>query len=243
MMRFCPNCHTERALTEIFCEGHIDNHSCGWDLSSEPIHAEGWRPIAIISAEDVAQEAVESIATPSAATHCQNGHLMEEGDLICMQCGADAATATSDNSDVSLSVSGEVADTDSVTCIGNWQVLRRINRNDSIRERYQAQHQQSGQHGVLTLYTYGAEPDPAIYEVIRRLPREHVPEIIETGRWNDRAWQVAEELTGGSLADSATQGDFWQPDEISHIVRELGSALSSFSEHGLRHRDLRPSTC
>ncbi|MBK5074687.1 DUF4011 domain-containing protein [Budviciaceae bacterium CWB-B4] len=241
MMRFCPNCHTERALTEIFCEGHIDNHSCGWDLSSEPIHAEGWRPIAIISAEDVAQEAVESIATPSAASHCQNGHLMEEGDLICMQCGADAATATSDNSDVSLSGSGEVADTDSVTCIGNWQVLRRINRNDSIRERYQAQHQQSGQHGVLTLYTYGAEPDPAIYEVIRRLPREHVPEIIETGRWNDRAWQVAEELTGGSLADSATQGDFWQPDEISHIVRELGSALSSFSEHGLRHRDLRPA--
>lgn len=238
MMRFCPNCHTERALTEIFCEGPIDHHPCGWDLSSEPIHAEGWRPIAIISAEDVVEETVESVVTQSAAIHCQNGHLMEEDDLICMQCGADAATP--DHSDASSFGPVDVADTHAVTCIGNWQILRRINRNDSIRERYQAQHQQSGQQGVLTLYTYGAEPDPAIYEVIRRLPREHVPDIIETGRWNDRAWQVAEELTGGSLADSATRGDFWLPDEIPHIVRELGSALSSFSEHGLRHRDLRP---
>uniref|UniRef100_UPI001404C9FE hypothetical protein n=1 Tax=Pseudomonas aeruginosa TaxID=287 RepID=UPI001404C9FE len=46
---------------------------------------------------------------------------------------------------------------------------------------------ESARQAVLTLYRPGAEPDPAIYDVIRRLPREHVPEILATGRaeWID----------------------------------------------------------
>ena len=236
MMRFCPNCHTERGLTEIFCEGHIDHHPCDWDLSSEPIHANGWRPIAVVSAEEIVQEASESLAALPERTHCQNGHPMEDGDLICMLCGADAADVATPPP-----TAAPPADFGTVTQIGHWKILRRINQHDSIRERYLAQHQDSGQHGILTLYAYGAEPDMAVYEVVRNLPREHVPEIIETGRWNARAWQVAEEITSGSLADAVTQGDFWQPEELSHIVRELGSALASFAEQGLRHRNLRPS--
>lgn len=236
MMRFCPNCHTERGLTEIFCEGHINHHPCDWDLSSEPIHANGWRPIAVVSAEEIVQEANESLAALPETAHCQNGHPMEDGDLICMVCGADVADVATPPPTIT-----PPADFGTVTQIGHWQILRRINQHDSIRERYQAQHQESGQHGILTLYAYGAEPDMAVYEVVRNLPREHVPEILETGRWNARAWQVAEEITSGSLADAATQGDFWQPEEIPHIVRELGSALASFAEHGLRHRNLRPS--
>ena len=34
MIRLCPNCDTERPLTEIFCEGTVDAHNCGWDLSA-----------------------------------------------------------------------------------------------------------------------------------------------------------------------------------------------------------------
>ncbi|WP_411751925.1 AAA domain-containing protein [Serratia sp. (in: enterobacteria)] len=236
MMRFCPNCHTERGLTEIFCEGHIDHHPCDWDLSSEPIHANGWRPIAVVSAEEIVQVTTETVAALPAMAHCQNGHPMEDGDLICMVCGADAADLATPPP-----AAAPAADFGTVTQIGHWKILRRINQHDSIRERYQAQHQESGQQGILTLYAYGAEPDMAVYEVVRNLPREHVPEILETGRWNARAWQVAEEITSGSLADAATQGDFWQPEELPHSVRELGSALASFAEHGLRHRNLRPS--
>lgn len=50
-----------------------------------------------------------------------------------------------------------------------------------------------------------------------------------------------ESMGGGSLTEAIAQGDFWQPEEIYDVVRELGSALASFSEHGLRHRDLRPA--
>lgn len=42
MIRFCPHCHTKRPLTEIFCEGDINNQTCGWDLTLEPIHDEDW---------------------------------------------------------------------------------------------------------------------------------------------------------------------------------------------------------
>ncbi|BCQ63678.1 hypothetical protein PBOI14_54280 [Pseudomonas sp. Boi14] len=67
-----------------------------------------------------------------------------------------------------------------------------------------------------------------------------MPEIILTGRWDERAFEVAEELTGGTLADLGIVVS--DRAAVQHIVRELGQALHAFSEAGLRHRDLRPAT-
>ncbi len=84
----------------------------------------------------------------------------------------------------------------------------------------------------------GSEPDPSVYDVLRCLPLDHVPEILATGRWEDRAYEVVEELTGGTLeAVGLLPNDF---QTISQIVNEVGRALHAFSEVGLRHRDLRP---
>ena len=132
------------------------------------------------------------------------------------------------------------AEPSSETRVDGWHLLRQISSTDGVRERYLAEHTEISRQAVLTLYRPGAEPDPAIYDVIRRLPREHVPEILATGRWDGRAYEVAEELTGGTLADlgivvsdSAT---------VHHVVSELGQALHAFNEAGLRHRDLRPNS-
>nr|WP_314265482.1 AAA domain-containing protein [uncultured Moellerella sp.] len=237
MMRFCPNCHTERPLIEIFCEGQIDNHLCSWDLSAEPIHAEGWRPIAIVLQTPV--ENAEFVEDLSSETYCVNGHPMDAGDLMCLVCGADAAEHTIASSEsqanhIDTAFSGEISQID------DWQLLQRINQTNSARERYRVQHQIDKRQGVLTLYHSGSEPDPAVYDLIRTLPREHVPEFFAIGRWNERAWHVAEELTGGSLAAFIHSGHYWQPQELQTLVRELGQALLSFSEHGLRHRNLCP---
>ena len=97
-----------------------------------------------------------------------------------------------------------------------------------------------GLRGVLTLYAAGSEPDGAIYDLLRKLPRDHVPEIFATGRWCDRAYEVVEEFTGGTLADLPLDAE--GPEAIRILVTELGQALHSLSEAGLRHRDLRPST-
>ena len=90
----------------------------------------------------------------------------------------------------------------------------------------------------MTLYSPGFEPDPSIYDVLRGLSRDHVPEILETGRWECRAYEVNEELTGGTLAELGLLPN--DSTTLSRVISEVGSALHSFAERGLRHRDLRP---
>src|SRR5690606_5926515 len=106
-------------------------------------------------------------------------------------------------------------------------------------ERYLAQHD-DGRQAVLTLYRAGAEPDPAAYGVLRRLPREHVPDIIATGRWNDRAYEVAEELTGGTRASLGIV--IHALDAARPVVPEPCQSRDASRPVGLRHRDLRPAT-
>ncbi|AOL08410.1 AAA domain-containing protein [Burkholderia contaminans] len=249
MMRFCPNCRTERSVDEWYCAGTVGDAVCNWDLSGVPIRANGWRPQDVVTVETVSQQvaadAPGSAMPPSLS--CTNGHPMNDGDLMCLECGADPATPAGTQrlgvgAEVPAGSSAEVAPPAPVaeTRIDGWRLLRQISSTDGVRERYVAQQDETGRQAVLTLYRPGAEPDPAVYDVVRRLPREHVPEIIATGRWDQRAYEVAEEMSGGTLADlgmavrdSAT---------IRHVVDELGQALQAFSDVGLRHRDLRPGT-
>ncbi|QJI29218.1 DUF4011 domain-containing protein [Pseudomonas sp. ADAK18] len=224
MIRFCPNCQTERSLAELFCEGSVHEQPCGWDLSSVAIQQAGWRPQTVVTVE---------VAEQQTALQCSNGHPMEAGDLMCMVCDAEPATDAP-------AEEVPVETTSSETLIDGWRLLRQISSTDGVRERYQAEQVSDGRQAVLTLYRAGSEPDPAVYEVLRRLPREHVPEIIATGRWDDRAYEIAEELTGGTLSELGIV--VTDLTAVEHIVRELGQALHAFSEAGLRHRDLRPGT-
>ncbi|MBD2797138.1 DUF4011 domain-containing protein [Xenorhabdus sp. 18] len=235
MMRFCPHCQTERPLTEIFCEGHIGTQACGWDLSAEPIHESGWRPQLPASTPTV--EFVDTeLQEPIYA--CVNGHPMEEGDLMCLQCGADAAEFSAENP------SGQEDTTPSLAepiAIGEWLLGERINNSDSPRERYNVTHRETRRQGVLTLYPLGEEPDQSVYNVFRLLPQNHVPALLDTGRQHGRPWHVTEHISGGSLEAFIIRGDYWQPEEIPQLIREMGQALAAFAEHGLRHRALRPS--
>ncbi|EKT62955.1 AAA domain-containing protein [Providencia burhodogranariea] len=240
MIRFCPHCHTERPLMEIFCAGQINNQPCGWDLTLESIHDEGWKPPlqdAVIPDNlnrSDSPSTVDNIPTSHIyALQCANGHPMEVGELICFQCGADAA----DNDQIATNNDN----TQTHQTIGDWHLEQRINAIDSTRERYAVTNSQSMQPGILTLYRKGEEPDPAIYQVLKLISVDHVPVFYDAGRWENRAWHVTEKLVGGSLSQFIAQGDFWRSDEIPKLVKEIGKAIAAFTEHGLRHRDLRPS--
>ncbi len=159
---------------------------------------------------------------PDPERTCRNGHAVHQGDLLCPVCGAD--------------VGGELpppvaAD---ATVIDGWELGRRLTSTSTTRERFLARREADGRQAVLTLYRAGAEPDRSVYEVIRRLPRDHVPEIIATGRWEGQAYEVAEELTGGTLADLGHVTA--SIETVRRIADELGRALNAFSEAGLRHR-------
>lgn len=249
MMRFCPNCRTERSVDEWFCAGTVGDAACNWDLSGVPIRASGWRPQDVVTVEAVEQRDASGVPDAGArpSLSCVNGHPMNDGDLMCLECGADPAVQTGaslrdpETGDAAARPPEDTARAQTEeTRIDGWRLLRQISSTDGVRERYVAQHDETGRQAVLTLYRQGAEPDPAIYDVVRRLPREHVPEIIATGRWDQRAYEVAEELSGGTLADLGIA--VRDIAAIRHVVDELGQALHAFSEAGLRHRDLRPGT-
>ncbi|MET4579958.1 AAA domain-containing protein [Ottowia thiooxydans] len=227
LVRFCPNCQTERALTEMFCEGTIGAHRCDWNLLDVSIRPTGWRPAPVIPAQ---------APQPPATLTCANGHGMEAGDLICSVCGADLAQTEVAATPSTQPAPGQAEE----TVIGGWRVLRAISSAVGLRDRYLVEETDSDRSGVLTLYHHGAEPDPSVYDALRRVSLEHVPEIFATGRWNDRAFEVAEELTGGTLADLGIVVD--DATSVRRIVYELGKALDALAESGLRHRDIRPGT-
>ena len=216
MMRFCPSCETERPIREQACEGEIDGCPCGWDLAGLPMHAEGWRP---------APPVVPAVAAAETQI-CANGHTVAPGDLLCPVCGADVEAPGAE---------AQAPDAE-VTEIAGWRLERALPATGEAEARYLAVRDE--REAVLTLYGPGREPDAEVYDVLRSLPRDHVPEILETGRWEDRAFEVSEDLKGGTLAELGLLSN--DIETLSRVLFEIGKVLGAFAECGLRHRDLRP---
>lgn len=221
MIRFCPGCKTERPQHEFFCEGVVNGHSCGWDLSAEPFHPEGWRPV----------ELIPSDLPKSARRVCENGHEVETGDLFCIICGADVAEAKADGV---VSVDSCISDTPN---IAGWRVEASMSCTSGTCERFRVL-RDDGQVAVLELYRTGFEPEPKIYAALEGISHEHVPEIYAHGRWEGRAYLIMEMFTGKTLADIGTV--IAEGDPLRHVVTELGAALDALSEAGIRHRYLNP---
>lgn len=228
LVRYCPSCHTERAVSEVSCEGEVDGHQCNWPLLEIQITPAGWRPASVVPAEPTARLVAEAV------TMCTNGHRLAPGDFLCPECGAEAAQPGQPTFvDTQPGAQAE-------TVIAGWRVLRQISSTAGRRDRYQVQEEAGERTAILTLYHHGWEPDPSVYDALGRVPLAHVPEILASGRWEDRAYEVAEELAGGTLADLGIVA----PDSaaIRRIAYELGKALDALAEVGLRHRDIRPGT-
>ncbi|SDF40251.1 Protein of unknown function [Bradyrhizobium brasilense] len=228
MIRLCPNCTTERPVTEIFCEGSLNGQTCGWDLSAVDITAPGTtRP-----------KPTPPLTTPSKDPTCRNGHQGSPGDLVCGVCGEPIIERAEPPSPADSLPAPELPP-ETETVVDGWRLQDRIASSSAIRERFVATRASDGQRGILTLYAVGSEPDQAIYDLLLKLPRDHVPEFFATGRWQDRAFEVAEEFKGGTLADFAV--DPADSASFAILIGELAKAVHALTEAGLRHRDLRPS--
>jgi primosomal replication protein N'' len=219
--RLCPNCGSKRSITETVCENTVEGRICAWSLTDVEISEEGAQGPAPAPNPD---------PRPT-GQRCVNGHPMEAGDEICLQCGADVArqpprgTAPREP-----------------TRIGDWELIREhASQSEDPAFRTFDARGANGREALLTLYRPSAEPDTAVHDVLRRMALDHTPELIDTGRYDGRAYEVTERIGGGTLADvgyaitATTEG-------IRRVVDELGRALASFAEVGLRHRDLNPRT-
>lgn len=268
-MRWCPNCQTERELSEPFCHGCLASGREPWPLGNEPIRPRGWRP-GIPSGQSPAESSLRV---------CPNGHPITAGDWMCPTCNADIPAGNAGPPPTGLAEpeappfglpprspepepaaqfermrtlhpDGQPAPQPEpahrpepepplqAEIINGWRLDRRLGRPGDIPERFAATHIDDSRAGVLTLYAASGDPDPAVYAPLRKLPRDHVPELIATGRHHDRAYDICEPMAGGSLAELPRSGGDAQG--IRRLAAEIGAALHSFGEAGLRHRDLKP---
>ena len=214
-VKFCPQCRSERPAEEVFCEAEHNGLRCQWPLSNEQLRLPG----------QPEQLPTETVLAP---TQCPAGHPLDAGDQLCLQCGASLPDPD---------VPGDQATDLQVTEIDGWLVLERLPTTTEAWERFVVSGPQP--RALLTLYAAGSEPDAAVYEALRRLDRDHIPEVLATGRWNDRAYDVSEEIVGGCLAGNGN-GLADDPTRLRSMVEQLGRALCAFAERGLRHRDLNP---
>jgi len=223
-MRFCPSCQTERAVSEVSCEGSVRDRPCNWDLLNVQIVPEGWRPQAAGDRSTPPPQPVPG------ASFCPNGHTLNEGDFICSLCGEEPI-AQRDRQVQTPAPQPEVV-------IPGWHVLHRMGSAIDRREKYLVEAQVGGTRGVLTLYHQGWEPSPDVYSALGRISLEHVPRILATGQWEDRVFDVAEALTGESLSDIGFAAA--NSLGVRQIVLSIGKALNALSEAGLRHRNISP---
>jgi primosomal replication protein N'' len=224
LVRYCPSCKSERPLAEAECLNEVDGNVCGWFLSDGPIQQRGAAP----------PIRPPSLPTRPLSNQCPNGHLVEPGDTLCLQCGAELTQVTQPPSPEGEPISA------APTEIDGWTLDELLTIGAGPWSHYIARRQDLGR-ALLTLYQPGAEPDPAVHGVLRKMDRDHVPELLATGRWNDQAYEVTELIAGSSLRES---GHFAAADPglLRRVVDELGRALAGFADLGLRHRDLRPET-
>lgn len=236
MIRFCPNCKTERPLSEFYCQSVLeDGATCNWDLTTVSVREAG-------KGDATGTEYASPVRAQAPALRtCPNGHPVDEGDLICMACGAEISDEVPPIEPVTLETPPEEAPIAEViaTEIAGWTIESRMPSISTVRERFLAIEPETGKRGILTLYADGSEPDPSVYDAIRNMPDDHLPEVYEVGRWHDRAFEISEEITGGSLEEAQLDGA--NLGVVNSVVFEIGKALGSFSQAGLRHRDITPS--
>lgn len=224
LVRLCPNCGSERPSHEFQCENVVDGCDCGWSLLEEPLRPAG-APVAT-------PVAAGPVLPPHPRRFCANGHPLEDGDQLCMECGAEPASGPTEQGAPDAATAGP----DEPTVIDGWPLRQRLpSGTGEPWERFLVE--RDGGDALLTLYNPGSEPDPAVHDALRRMPTDHVPQLFATGRFDGRAYDLVERVSGGTLAEAGHGGD-----RLRRLVDELGRALASFSEAGLRHRDIRPGT-
>ena len=207
-IRQCQGCKAERTAEEVLCG------NCGWDLTLEPLRLPG--QIDFIP---------ELPIPPSAIRRCFNGHPLDQGDEMCFECGAAEAEE-----------SAEEQPPLNATSMDGWLVIEQLKSPYEAFENFIVE--RHGQRALLTFYLPDIHSDSAIYEVIKRLPKDYVPELLAHGEWQGRRYEVTDLMTQSNLLDLLSIPI--DLEIIQQFVKSIGRILNALTENGLRHGNLRP---
>ena len=154
----------------------------GWDLTLEPLRLPG--QIDFIP---------ETPITPPIIRRCLNGHPLDQGDEMCFECGAAEAVA------------GECAEENpqlNETVIDGWSAIDQLESHSEAFETFIVE--RHGHRALLTFYLPDTHPDSTIYEVLKRLPKDYVPELLAHGEWQGRRYEVTDFISQSNLLDLAS---------------------------------------
>ena len=261
LVRVCPECGRECRPHEMYCNGTPEQPHDAWSLFNVSLVRS--RASILESAGQALPAAAETKPEP---VRCRNGHAVPLGDLMCPTChellpepaaggfgeaqqeGFDAGIPTEPPLAPTIpkvpetTVPGEASSPNvefalAPSVIDGWRVEARVSTVDDVCDTFRVIRVEDQQSGTLTLYCSDKEPDTTIYEAWSGLPRDHVPELLATGRFDNRPYDVTEEIEQTLRSLPTTDGD---GEALRPIVLELSKALRDFGERGLRHRDLTP---
>ncbi len=224
LIRKCPKCKSERSPGEMHCENIIDGEVCRWPLFNEPLTNPAAEQIEPVSLEN--EEAV-SVAHQRV---CVEGHPVEDGDIICLVCGSAVVEPGEDTSDNYI---GQVLE--------DWRIEEQIHQESESEDYFVVKGGGNDRQAFMILYKDNYEPDLAIYQVMERMDHDHLPDLIKTGRWHNRPYEIHEWINYGSLVDMPYTGSD-DIDGLKQIILEVAKALRDFANVGLRHRDINPHT-
>ncbi|WP_050027680.1 AAA domain-containing protein [Verrucomicrobium sp. BvORR034] len=239
MIRHCPRCQTDRSLEELLCQGRFSEAHCGWPLydilptppataREEPPAAE---EITTGFAEGTASSAIATTSTCTTSTGllCRNGHALEPGDFLCLDCGEPAITPAAPQA--------APPDTVAITVHG-WTLGEELPVHSGESDLRLAT--QADATGVFKHYRRGIEPEISLYPALRTLDAAHGVRLLDSGRHEDRAYEVWEYHPHGTLGDIPPQ-EKARPEIVRHVVAQLGPALHALAQIHIIHRDLKPA--
>jgi hypothetical protein len=171
---------------------------------------------------------------------CPNGHPVSPGDIICPVCNVDLEQISPPNGSPGTPVEPEVPPEPIVeaTRIAGWEIIRRIDVQNSTAECFLVTRTSDPAQGLLTLYPSSLRPASQIYEAVRAFAPRPAATILATGEHEGRFFEVAEAPEHGTFATLPL--DPTNAEQIRNVVREIGGAVSALGNAGIRHRDLRP---
>jgi len=202
-IRKCPGCSQERPQEEVLC----GNPNCyGCDLTLEPLRLPG--QIDFIP---------ETSIIPPVIRRCLNGHALDQGDEMCFECGA------------AEGVAGECPEESSQlneTIIDGWSAIDQLESYCEAFETFIVE--RHGHRALLTFYLPDNHPDSTIYEVLKRLPKDYVPELLAHGEWQGRRYEITDFISQSNLLDLASASP--NLETIRQIVKSIGRILGTLTD-------------
>ena len=160
--KICPACHAHRPVAELSCENPVNGVPCGWDIVLEAIH------------EPQAGETGAGVEQPAPETRgvllCRNGHPYSEGDLVCLICDDDLSSteSTSDSKPGDDQPDTNPSPGTDTRQIAGWEVVEERPTTFRNQQHFVVCRSNEAARFLLTLYRAGSEPDPAIYDLLRK---------------------------------------------------------------------------